>query len=183
MLHSDLTYSRYYRWVYKIYPSDNDNGSPMEQHSKKFSVHHLAKNQHTLLRKLYRNHNSPMRITQQAEVWVVRNPTVVAGVCLSPVADGLWLTSLFTAPETRQQGVASLLVKQVQAFYLGQPIWLFCHPQLDSFYRRLGFKQTQQLPESLRSRLTRYQQHKTLIAMCNHKPNQPANLTLSHSAK
>lgn len=141
----------------------------MEQHSTKLSVHNLAKNQHTLLRKLYRNHNSAMRITQQAEVWVVRNPAVIAGVCLSPVADGLWLTSLFTAPEKRQQGAARLLIKQLQVFYLGQPIWLFCHPQLESFYRKLGFKQTQQLPESLRSRLTRYQQHKSLIAMCYFK--------------
>lgn len=145
----------------------------MGQHSTKFSVHLLEKNQHTLLNKLYRNHNSPMRITQQAEVWVVRNPAVIAGVCLSPVADGFWLTSLFTAPEKRQQGVARCLLQQLQSFYLDQPIWLFCHPQLESFYRKLGFKQTQQLPESLRSRLTRYQQHKTLIAMYHRKVSQP----------
>lgn len=145
----------------------------MRQHSTKISVHHLAKNQHTLLRKFYRSNNSPMRITQQAEVWVVRNPAVIAGVCLSPVANGFWLTSLFTAPEKRQQGVAGFLIKQLQVFYLGQPIWLFCHPQLASFYRKLGFKQTQQLPETLRSRLTRYQKHKTLIALCYLKVNQP----------
>lgn len=145
----------------------------MGQHSTKFSVHLLAKNQHTLLNKLYRNHNSPMRITQQAEVWVVRNPAVIAGVCLSPVADGFWLTSLFTAPEKRQQGVARCLIQQLQSFYLDQPIWLFCHPQLESFYRKLGFKQTQQLPVCLRGRLTRYQQHKALIAMYHRKVSQP----------
>lgn len=144
----------------------------MGHHSTKFSVHLLAKNQHTLLKKLYRYHNSPMRITQQAEAWVVRNPAVIAGVCLSPAADGFWLTSLFTAPENRQQGVARCLIQQLQNFYPDQPIWLFCHPQLESFYRNLGFKQTQQLPECLRSRLTRYLQHKTLIAMCHRKVSQ-----------
>lgn len=137
----------------------------MQQHSTRFSVHCLAENQHTLLRKFYRSHNSPMRITQQAKVWVVRAPSIIAGVCLSPVAEGYWLTSLFTADEYRQQGVARLLIEHVQTAYQGAPIWLFCHPDLISFYNKLGFKQTQCLPESLSDRLHRYQQHKALTAM------------------
>ena len=137
----------------------------MDQHSTKFSVQCLAKNQHTLLRKFYRNHNSSMRITQQADVWVVRAPSIVAGVCVSPVADGCWLTSLFTAQEYRQHGAASLLIEHVQSIYQGTTIWLFCHPDLSGFYSRLGFTLTQQLPESLNSRLVRYQKNKPLIAM------------------
>ena len=147
----------------------------MEQQSTQFSVQPLPENQHTLLRKFYRNHNSPMRITQQAEVWVVRAPSIIAGVCLSPVADGYWLTSLFTADKYRQLGAARLLIKQVQATYQGAPIWLFCHPDLISFYNKLGFEQTGCLPESLQDRLTRYQQHKALIAMhyaTSHTPMQ-----------
>ena len=83
----------------------------MDQQSTQFSVQHLPENQHTLLRKFYRSHNSTMRVTQQAEVWVVRAPSIIAAVCLSPVADGYWLTSLFTADKYRDQGVASLLIK------------------------------------------------------------------------
>ena len=146
----------------------------MDQQSTQFSVQHLPENQHTLLRKFYRSHNSTMRVTQQAEVWVVRAPSIIAAVCLSPVADGYWLTSLFTADKYRQQGVASLLIKQIQIAYQGAPIWLFCHPDLNSFYSALGFRQTQYLPESLNSRLTRYQQHKALIAMHYPAPSQPA---------
>lgn len=146
----------------------------MDQQSTPFSVQHLPENQHTLLRKFYRSHNSQMRVTQQAEVWVVRAPSIIAAVCLSPVADGYWLTSLFTADEYRQQGAASLLIKQTQIAYQGAPIWLFCHPDLNNFYSRLGFRQTQRLPESLSDRLTRYQQHKALIAMHYIVPNQQA---------
>lgn len=137
----------------------------MNQNCTNFSVQYLPKNQHALLHKFYRNHNSPMRITQQADVWVVRAPQIIASVCLSPAANGLWLTSLFTAPEFRQQGVASRLIKHLQLTYPCAPIWLFCNPDLLSFYSRLGFRQTQHLPEALSSRLARYQQHKSLIAM------------------
>lgn len=145
----------------------------MDQQSTQFSVQRLPENQHTLLRKFYRSHNSSMRITQQAEVWVVRAPSIIAGVCLSPVTDGYWLTSLLTADKYRQKGVAHLLIKQVQVAYQGAPIWLFCHPELISFYSKLGFEQTQCLPESLHDRLTRYQQHKALIAMHYTTSNAP----------
>ncbi len=138
---------------------------PMNQNCANFNVQYLAKNQHTLVHKFYRNHNSRMRVTQQAEVWVVRAPHIIASVCLSPVAHGHWLTSLFTAPAFRQQGAARLLIKHLQLAYPDAPIWLFCHPELFSFYSSLGFKLTQHLPDALNSRLTRYQQHKSLIAM------------------
>lgn len=111
-----------------------------------------------------------MRITQQADAWVVRAPHIIASACLSPVAHGHWLTSLFTAPTFRQQGVASLLIKHLQLAYPDTPIWLFCHPDLSSFYCNLGFKQAQHLPEALNSRLIRYQQHKSLIAMFYTEP-------------
>lgn len=137
----------------------------MVQDSTHFSIQCLAENQHTLLRKFYRSYKSPMRITQHADAWVVRAPSIIAAVCLSPVADGYWLTSLFTAPEFRQQGVASLLIRHVQLLHSDSPIWLFCHPDLSVFYHALGFTQTQVLPESLSSRLAHYQQHKALIAM------------------
>lgn len=139
----------------------------MNQHHPNFSVQRLAKNQHTLLRKFYRAHKSSMKITRNAEVWVVRAPSnsIIAGICLSPTANGYWLTSLYTAPEYRRQGVASQLIQHLQVTHQASPLWLFCHPDLQHFYRTLGFINTQQLPDSLSQRLARYQQHKALIAM------------------
>ena len=146
----------------------------MNQNCTNFSAQCLPLNQHALLNKFYRSHNSRMRITAQADAWVVRAPSIIAGLCLSPVAGGYWLTSLFTAPESRQQGVASFLIKAIQAHYPNSAIWLFCHPELEVFYSTLGFTQTQLLPETLSSRLTRYQQHKALIAMLHTKHTTPA---------
>lgn len=137
----------------------------MDQPHTNFSVQRLAKNQHILLRKFYRHHKSSMKVTQNSEVWVVRASTLVAGVCLSPVDNGYWLTSLYTAPEYRRLGVASLLIKHLQATYLESPVWLFCHPDLQNFYRSLGFREAQQLPGVLCQRLARYQQHKALLPM------------------
>ena len=139
---------------------------------KNLSVQYLAKHQHALLTKLYRSHASRMRITPQADVWVVRNPALIAGLCLSPVAHGYWLISLFTAPQYRQQGVASLLVEKALLNYPNSPIWLFCNPKLQTFYHTLGFLETQDLPEQLSDRLARYQQHKNLIAMQNTEPRK-----------
>ena len=129
------------------------------------SVQRLDTAQRALLQKFYRHHVSKMRITQQAEAWVIREQSIIAGLCLATVAEGYWLTGLFTAPSFRQQGAALQLINHIQAVYPDAPIWLFWHPDLHDFYTRAGFKQTQQLPEALKSRLDRYQQHKTLIAM------------------
>lgn len=137
----------------------------MLQHYTNFNVQRLSKDQHMLLRKFYRNHKSSMKITQNSEAWVVRTPAIVAGVCLSPITGGYWLTSLYTAPQYRRLGVASLLIKHLQTTYHESPIWLFCHPNLKNFYHSLNFKETQHLPSFLSQRLTRYQQHKSLLAM------------------
>ena len=133
-----------------------------------FSVDYLPKTHHTLLHKFYRHHKSSMRITEQADAWVERATEIIAGVCLSPVAEGFWLTSLFTAPAYRRQGIARLLINHLQDSYVDKPIWLFCHPQLEKFYCNLDFVTAHQLPEPLKSRLTRYQKNKTLIALCYH---------------
>lgn len=133
--------------------------------TRTLTVQHLPKEQHALLRKFYRKHNSPMRITQAAQTWVVRSPHIIAGVCLSPVEHGFWLTSLLTDPLHRKQGMARLLIEHIQTTHQGSLIWLFCHPNLYSFYARLCFTQAQHLPQALSSRLQRYQQSKSLIAM------------------
>lgn len=141
----------------------------MQPANTSISVQRLAKIQHGLLRKFYRSHRSPMGITQHAEVWVVRAPAIIAGVCLSPVSNGFWLTSLYTAPKHRQQGIASLLIQHIKSTYPDAPIWLFCHPKLQGFYQSLNFSETQELPEALQDRFNRYQQSKALIAMVDTK--------------
>lgn len=106
-----------------------------------------------------------MRISQPAEAWVIRDPAIIAGLCLTNISDGYWLTGLFVAPEHRQRDLAKSLLKHIQTVYSKTSIWLFCHPELVRFYQQADFQLTEQLPESLKIRLVRYQQHKKLVAM------------------
>ncbi len=105
-----------------------------------------------------------MRAASDAELWVARAPGIIAGLSLSAVGEGFWLTGLFVAPQRRNQGVAARLVEAALAQVDG-PVWLFCHPDLMPFYQRLGFDLAQQLPEALASRLLRYQRNKRLVAL------------------
>lgn len=105
-----------------------------------------------------------MRAASDAELWVARAPGIIAGLSLSAVGEGFWLTGLFVAPQRRNQGVAARLVETALAQVDG-PVWLFCHPDLMPFYQRLGFDLAQQLPEALASRLLRYQRNKRLVAL------------------
>ncbi|MGB5958442.1 GNAT family N-acetyltransferase [Pseudomonas sp.] len=105
-----------------------------------------------------------MRAAGDAELWVARAPGIIAGLSLSAVGDGFWLTGLFVDPQRRSQGVAGRLLEAALA-QAGGPTWLFCHPDLVPFYQRLGFDMAGQLPESLASRLQRYQRSKRLVAL------------------
>ena len=129
--------------------------------------------QHLLLNKFYRSHASRMRINPEAEAWVVRNPEIIAGLCLTSITEGYWLTGLFVAPEHRKHGVAQHLLQHIQQSHSTSPIWLFCHPDLIGFYQSTGFRITEQLPEQLKNRLSRYQKHKNLVAM--HRFVEPAS--------
>lgn len=104
-----------------------------------------------------------MRARGEAQLWVARNPEIVGALCLSPVAEGHWLTGLFVAPTERGRGVAAGLVSAALSATDGN-VWLFCEPELGGFYRRLGFAEALELPPSLAERLARYRQHKQLIA-------------------
>ncbi|WP_409282034.1 GNAT family N-acetyltransferase [Pseudomonas putida] len=117
-----------------------------------------------MLDHFYRQHSSRMRAASDAELWVARAPGIIAGLSLSAVGEGFWLTGLFVAPQRRNQGVAARLVEAALAQVDG-PVWLFCHPDLMPFYQRLGFDLAQQLPEALASRLLRYQRNKRLVAL------------------
>ena len=105
-----------------------------------------------------------MRAAGDAELWVARAPGIVAGLSLSGVGEGFWLTGLFVDPQQRGQGVAGQLIEAALKQARG-PTWLFCHPDLAPFYQRLGFHMAGQLPESLASRLLRYQRSKRLVAL------------------
>ncbi|MDN5675362.1 MAG: GNAT family N-acetyltransferase [Pseudomonas sp.] len=105
-----------------------------------------------------------MRAAGDAELWVARAPGSVAGLSLSGVGEGFWLTGLFVDPQQRGQGVAGQLIEAALEQEKG-PTWLFCHPDLVPFYARLGFHMAVQLPQTLAGRLQRYQRSKRLIAL------------------
>ena len=117
-----------------------------------------------LLNKFYRGHRSHMRAPADACYWVVEQPLIVAGLCLTDMADGKWLTGLLVAPDHRGRGLATRLVSQALARCEGT-VWLFCEPKLMRFYQQLGFRTAVAPPEQLASRLERYNRHKTLAAM------------------
>ncbi|WP_155642335.1 GNAT family N-acetyltransferase [Pseudomonas alabamensis] len=117
-----------------------------------------------LLDHFYRQHGSRMRTPADGQPWVARSVSIVAGLSLTPVEGGHWLTGLLVAPQWRQRGVASSLMTAAMAGLEGT-VWLFCHPDLLPFYRRLCFEPAVALPEVLAGRLHRYQRHKPLIAL------------------
>ncbi len=117
-----------------------------------------------LLDHFYRQHGSRMRAAGDGQWWVARAGGIVAGMSLSPVAEGRWLTGLFVAPQWRGQQVASQLIEAALQTACG-PTWLFCHPELEAFYQRQAFTPTGTLPDALASRLARYQRSKRLVAM------------------
>ena len=117
-----------------------------------------------LLNKFYRSHNSSMKALKGGRLWVVRDGEIVAGLCLSPVVGGQWLTGVFVAPTYRGQGLAARLVEEAVAGIEGT-VWLLCHPDLERLYQRMGFSQDTVLPQSLSERLVRYKRNKPMIAM------------------
>jgi GNAT superfamily N-acetyltransferase len=119
--------------------------------------------QRPLLAKFYRAHRSPMRARGEAQLWVARTAEIVGALCLTPVANGHWLTGLFVAPAERGRGVAAGLVAAALSATKGD-VWLFCEPELGGFYQRLGFAEATELPTALAERLARYRQSKQLIA-------------------
>ncbi|WP_027910317.1 GNAT family N-acetyltransferase [Pseudomonas sp. URMO17WK12:I4] len=114
--------------------------------------------------KFYRSQHSAMRTRAAHQVWVAEDTQIIAALCLQPMAHGQWLTSLLVDADHRHRGVASALITQALQS-VATPVWLFCHPDLESFYSRLGFEPCPSLPEPLAERLQRYRLKKTLNAM------------------
>ncbi|MCQ4312046.1 GNAT family N-acetyltransferase [Pseudomonas stutzeri] len=118
-----------------------------------------------LLNKFYRAHRSHMRVPAGARCWIAGNTEIVAGLCLTGIDDGHWLTGLLVAPGQRNQGLAKQLIEQALSNSEG-PVWLFCDPKLKAFYQQLGFSEPASvLPEALAARLQRYNRNKALIAL------------------
>ncbi|QVN04563.1 GNAT family N-acetyltransferase [Pseudomonas rhodesiae] len=117
-----------------------------------------------LLNKFYRRHDSSMKALKGGRLWVARDGDIVAGLCLTPVVGGQWLTGVFVAPDYRGQGLAARLILEAVASVEGT-VWLLCHPDLERLYQRIGFTQDTRLPQSLGERLVRYKRNKPMIAM------------------
>jgi GNAT superfamily N-acetyltransferase len=144
-----------------------DNGFNSGEHPSlmsdlEFSI--LAPNCQPLLDKFYRAHRSQMRSSSTAQLWVARQQEITGALCLTPVAGGFWLTGLFVAPEWRSQGIARQLMAHALR-ELSQPVWLFCHPELQDFYAASGFAPAGALPQSLGEKLMRYGRNKPLVAL------------------
>ncbi|MHA6494692.1 GNAT family N-acetyltransferase [Pseudomonas borbori] len=122
-----------------------------------------------LANKFYRAHRSPMRAHADDQVWVAEHGEIAAALCLRVIAGGHWLTGLLVAPDARGQGLARALVEHALAETTA-PVWLFCHPQLSEFYRRVDFLPALGLPAELQQRLLRYQRSKTLVALMRVAP-------------
>ncbi|KAA8696767.1 Acetyltransferase [Pseudomonas caricapapayae] len=118
-----------------------------------------------LLGKFYREHQSSMRAASKGQAWVARQAEIVGALCLTPVAEGHWLTGLFVAPAMRGKAVARGLIDAALQPQTG-PVWLFCHPDLLGFYQLAGFATAQRLPQTLGERFMRYSRSKPLIALC-----------------
>ena len=103
-----------------------------------------------------------MRTSDGSEAWVARAGEIIGGLNLTPVPGGLWLTGLLVAPERRGQGVARSLIDRACG---NNRVWLFCHPELQGFYERLGFAVGEEMPPALVDRLARYRRSKPLVAM------------------
>ena len=129
-----------------------------------YLIRQLPSEHRPLLSKFYRSHRSHMRAPADASYWVAGQPEIVAGLCLSDVAGGKWLTGLLVAPGHRGRGLAKCLVSRALVACEGS-VWLFCEPTLMTFYQQMGFCRAMTLPDSLTSRLERYNRHKTLAAM------------------
>ena len=117
-----------------------------------------------LLNKFYRRHDSSMKALKGGLLWVARDGEIVAGLCLTPVVGGQWLTGVFVDPAYRGQGLAARVLGAAVAGVEGT-VWLLCHPDLEGLYRRMGFTQDTLLPQSLSERLVRYKRNKPMIAM------------------
>lgn len=106
-----------------------------------------------------------MRAANKGQVWIAQQQELVGALCLTAVNDGQWLTGLFVAPQWRGQGVAGRLIEAALTETQG-PVWLFCHPELLSFYQALGFAEARRLPAALGERFMRYSRSKALLALC-----------------
>lgn len=118
-----------------------------------------------LMNKFYRAHQSSMKASKDAQLWVAREQEIVAALCLRSAANGYWLTGLFVAPDMRGRGIARSLVDAAVSSTEGAPVWLFCDPELQGFYEGIGFGMADDLPQVLFERLIRYQRNKAMIAM------------------
>ncbi|MFL7920479.1 hypothetical protein, partial [Escherichia coli] len=58
----------------------------------------LPQPQKPLLVKFYRTHHNRNRVRPEASCWVARCGEIIAGLCLTPVADGHFLTGLLVSP-------------------------------------------------------------------------------------
>ena len=133
--------------------------------SSDYQLRCLDEQRWPLLNKFYKTHHTKLRANKHSQAWVLMaNEQWLAVLNLAPCSAGAFLGGVFVPPTLRGKGFSRELISRVQT-QAEQPLWLFCAPELSALYQRCGFLPCQDLPADLQERLTRYQQHKSLIAM------------------
>lgn len=127
-------------------------------------IESLPPQQRPLLDRFYRDQKSKMRASKTGESWVVRQGDIRAAVNLEPMVEGCWLRGLLVATDARRGGLARRLLLHCLAA-TNAPVWLFCNPGLAPLYQSVGFRNAEALPQELTSRLRRYRQGKSLVAL------------------
>ena len=74
--------------------------------------------QRRLLDHFYKQHGTRMRAAADGQLWVARAQAIIAGLSLTPVAQGHWLTGLLVDPQWRGRGVAGQLIDAALALSL-----------------------------------------------------------------
>ncbi|MEO2268311.1 GNAT family N-acetyltransferase [Pseudoalteromonas sp. YIC-656] len=121
-----------------------------------------------LVNKFYDEVGARGRATKQDQVWVIRcDNNISAAARVANIDEHAFICGVYVAPEHRNQGQASNLIRQICA-ELDAPIYTFIYQHLEDFYLQLGFIPVQQeLPAPLLSRLHAYQnQGRKILPYC-----------------
>ena len=118
-----------------------------------------------LARKFYRAHQRKMQPHGDETIWVAETPKLGAALRLKTLTCGCWLLGLYVLPEQRHRGLARQLIREALAD-ITTDTWLFCHPDLASFYQPLGFQSLEPVPQPLYDRLLSYRRSQPLVALC-----------------
>jgi len=118
-----------------------------------------------LANKFYQAHNVRGRANKQDEVWVVKNPSIIAACRIQNRVDALFLSTLYVDEKWRGKGIAKQIILAALSQHT-QPVFTFAYAHLEAFYQAIHFRCVDTLPEELAYMFKAYrQQGRDIIAM------------------